>query len=120
MNLFNLTTQLVKQELPEEYFLHVITHTNKTDYRANGYAPIPSSLDENGRLNIELYVMEEPQLPDFAYDTPVVHTLALGQLPFGGGSGEINIIVTDGLGNKIGDTIVTTADADEVARPIPS
>lgn len=139
MKFFQPQVQLVRESVfdaPDAFYLHVVTFCPRSCFRADGYTPDASEL-ANGLYKVTINLRQDPALPDFAYITPVVHTLALGSLDFPGGEGEIEIQVlgavmeTAATGGTRGDTnppttttktggtgTVSTTNADDKSRPI--
>lgn len=125
MPIFNVQSELVKQCVANggyDYYIHVTTFANRTDYRENGYAEIPTNVDDQGVFHLTLYLYRADDIPDFPYETPVIHTIQLGQIPIDPNTGQINIKVYEieesGITTKVGDSIISSADADEDIRPI--
>lgn len=132
MKLFKPQLQLAREsvEQPDEsfryhYYLHVVTFTDYTNYRAEDYDVDTSALETEGVINVKVYVYPDPDIPNFKYLTPVVHTIDLG-LP---GESEmefvVNVDVINGLPdrgdppgeNSSGSSQTGSTGADEDGRP---
>lgn len=121
MKLFKPQVQLVKVTdaiSPDEYHLHVVTFTDMSNYREDGYWV--GTVDQSGVLVVKVKAILDGSIMDFPYLTPIVHTINLGALAFPGGEGFIEVIFEDSMrGPNTGKkNIVRTVDADEDSRPI--
>ncbi len=117
--------QLVRRRMvdaDDEFSLHAVTFFKQSNLRASGTYPIPTTLEDDGSLAVDLKVIEDPDIPYFEYLTPVVHTIELGVLPFANGDGLIKIrTIVERLsrdGDDPGEAKVMSSDADEDSRPI--
>ncbi|MEO1626892.1 MAG: hypothetical protein AAFV25_17190 [Bacteroidota bacterium] len=107
----------------DQYYLHAITHTNRTDYRANGHAPVPSVLTDDGVLEIELYIQKDNNVLEFGFPTPVVHTISLNAPPFDGQSPprisvNVSLEASGEPKKKIGESTTSNVRAAEDSRPL--
>lgn len=131
MKLLKPQVQIAKKvvvDASSHYYLHAVTFCPRTNFRAAGYAIDDSSLSEFGILGINLKVGVDLELPEFAYLTPVVHTIDLGQLAFPDDEDGLFEIELEILGDKSRETgtekakkpksTVGSSDAEEVGRPI--
>lgn len=123
---------------PTAYYLHVVTFCPRTNFRADGFLINDSDLLTEGIYTVEVNLRQDPALPDFDYITPVVHTLALGSIPFPMGEGLIEVQVKGAVfdapasGARAntkppstktktgGKGAVSTVDADNKSRPMGS
>ncbi|MFN0215054.1 MAG: hypothetical protein ACKVT2_12430 [Saprospiraceae bacterium] len=135
MKFFKPQVQLARQTIldePDAYYLHVVTFCPRTSFRADGYSVSDADLAE-GIFTVTVKLLQDPELPDFDYITPVVHTLALGGIAFPGGEGWIEVQVmgavpggaaAGGRGEPAtttktgGKGTVSTTDADNKSKPI--
>lgn len=138
MKFFHPQIQLARETVldqPDAFYLHIVTFCPRTCFRADGYTTDAGELAD-GLFKVSIQLLQDPALPDFAYITPVVHTIALGGIAFPGGEGAIQVQVlgavteggtagTRGATNppttttKTGGTgTVSTSDADDKSRPI--
>lgn len=124
--------QLVRKRMEkntDEYFLHAVTFCDSTNIRANGHElPLPT-LNKDGKYEVNLLAIQDTDLPNHNYLTPIVHSIDLGSLPFGDEDGEILVtlyieekgILLRGDNNRpAGQGSVSTASADEEGKPIPA
>ena len=138
MKFFHPQIQLARETVldePDAYYLHIVTFCPRSCFRADGYSTDAGELAD-GLLKVSINLRQDPELPDFEYITPVVHTLALGSIDFPGGEGAIRIQVLGAVPTggspgasrdanppatttKTGGTgTVSTSDADDKSRPI--
>jgi hypothetical protein len=92
MKFFQPLIQLVRetgQGQPDDYFLHIVTFSPNTRFRAESHDTDDSDLQSDGLLKVNVYLKQDTSLPDFDFITPVVHTLELGNIAFPGGGGAI-------------------------------
>lgn len=101
---------------PDEYFIHVVTFMNNTNYKADGYNTIPS-LPTNNRYVITVKIKTDPLIPNMTLLTPVVHSLSLGTINLSS-TPLIEIDVLDQNSALVGKKIIHRDDADEAAMPI--
>lgn len=111
-------TKITDVSEPDEYYVHVITFTDWTNYRADDYSI--GELDEYGTLPVTVRAIQDENIIDFNYLTPVVHTIKLGAVSFPTGGGLVEVTFDDGTqsaenGKKV---IARTVDADEDSRPL--
>lgn len=127
MKLYKPQVQLVRRpklDEPDEYFLHAVTFCGRTSYRSDGHSPIPAQADADGVLSVVLAIVQDPELPDFDYLTPVVHTLSLGSPVAKGQELIVEVSASDGIASRSTTsesdptTTVSSVDADEDSRPI--
>ncbi|MCB0593680.1 MAG: hypothetical protein H6557_26055 [Lewinellaceae bacterium] len=121
MILFKPQVQLTKitdVSEPDDYYVHVITFTDCTNYRADGYSI--GEMDEYGTLPVTIRAVQDENIIDFNYLTPVVHTIKLGAVSFPSGGGLVEVTFDDGTqsaeNGKKGN--VRPVDAEEDARPL--
>ncbi|MFM9950628.1 MAG: hypothetical protein ACKV1O_22005 [Saprospiraceae bacterium] len=121
MQLFKPHAQLIKitdANNPDQYYLHVITNTDLTNYEGDGFSI--GTLDQNGILPVTVKLTINQSIAGFEYITPVVHTIDLGYIAFPNGTGSVEVTLQNtaggsGNGKK---NIVRTVDADEDSRPV--
>lgn len=110
-------TKITDANEPDDYYIHVVTFTDKTNYRADGYSI--GTLDQNGVLPVTVKAILDENIIDFPYLTPVVHTIKLGDVSFPSG-GLVEVIFDDGTQSssegKKGHVRDMDAEVDE--RPI--
>ncbi len=121
MKLFKPQVQLTKitdATEPDDYYIHVITFTDKTNYRADGYSI--GTMDGNGVLPVTVKATLDEHIIDLPYLTPVVHTIKLGNVSFPSG-GLVEVVFDDGTqGSSEGKkSNARPADALEDSRPLP-
>lgn len=128
MKLLKPQVQLIRKRLkgkPDEYFLHAITIFGEAGYQANGYH-LAKQLNANDIYEVTLLVKKDNRLPKLSYLTPVVHTIDLGNLPFGDEEGLIKVsvkidakdILIKTRGGNVGSATTGTSSADEMGKPI--
>lgn len=133
MKFYKPQVQLVRKRIKnqaDEYFLHAVTFCEQTNIRANGYEiPLPT-LNKDGNYEVNLLAVEDADLSNFNYLTPIVHTIDLGILPFGDENGEVvvtlfieekgdgRIISRGDKKRRAGTAGVATTSADPDSRPI--
>ena len=111
MKFFQPIIQLAREPMldePDAYFLHVVTLCPHTSFRANGHE-VDSGELSNGKYIVRVKLLQDPNLPDYPYITPVVHTLALGSIDFPGGEGVVEVTV---VGDVLAMASPGTRDAD--------
>lgn len=124
MNYYEPQVQLLKRthmDGPDEYFLHAITNTERSSSIAMGHSPIPTQLNGDGALEINLIFVSDMERVDLNILTPVVHTLRIGPLPTD--ETDIPIVVNIMEGARSGDepkgsVTVLSINAAEVERPL--
>ncbi len=112
MKFFQPYIQLAREPMldePDAYFLHVVTLCPRSSFRANGFEADDSKLSE-GKYIVRVKLLQDPQLPDYPYITPVAHTLALGSIAFPAGEGIVEVTV-------VGDIIAAASSATRDAEP---
>lgn len=122
MKLFKPQVQLTKiteASVPDDYYIHVVTFTDWTNYREDGYTI--GEMEEDGTLPVTVKAIQDENIIDLNYLTPVVHTIKLGAVEFPTGGGIVKVTFDDGTqsagnGKK---NIARTIDTEEDARPIP-
>ena len=128
MDFYQLKIQLVRRRVLDQsdaFFLHAITFCPFTNLRANGYALRP----EGDQIEVTLFISEDPELPNYEFETPVVHSINLGSFPSGKSNGQFEVkvllqsgpISRDGTqpGEKpVAETTVSSTSADEDSKPI--
>lgn len=130
MKLFKPQLQLAREseEQPDgsfryHYYLHVVTFTDRTNFRAEDFVVNMSALETEGIVNIRAYVYPDPEIPDFHYLTPLVHTIDLGAPVEMGVEFVVNVDIINGLperngsGSNSGSSQTGTGGADETGRP---
>ncbi len=125
MNYFEPQVSLLKEthmDQADKYFLHVTTMMDQSNYIAMGHDPIPSELNAEGVLPINLKYGIDPNLECLCIATPIVHTIDLGPLPTGAVDFDIDVsivdnVVTAGTEPK-GKTTVRSSDVKEIERPM--
>ena len=137
MKLFQPQLQLAREtymDEPDAFFLHVVTFCSNTSFRADGHSVNDSLLNE-GKLEVEVKIYQDPDLPDMNYLTPIVHTIKLGHIAFPEDEGVIDVRVIGDVqvapstvtrsgtkpGTKTktgGKGTVSTTSADDKSRPI--
>lgn len=130
MKLFKPQLQLARESeeqsdgsFRDHYYLHVVTFTDRTNYRADDCVVDDTALASEGKIKIKAYMYQDLDIPDFNYLTPVVHTLDLG-MPVEVGT-EFIVEVTARLGmternggsGSGGSTQTGSSGADEDGRP---
>ncbi|MDX2134739.1 MAG: hypothetical protein SFV52_08135 [Saprospiraceae bacterium] len=113
MKFFHPQIQLARTAVldqPDAYFLHVVTFCPRTSFRADGYETDRQDLPD-GKFSVRIKLQQDPALPDLPYITPVVHTLALGNIDFPDGEGFFEVTVTGAVLEE------TFATAREVPPP---
>lgn len=127
MNYFEVQVNLLKEthmDQPDKYFLHVTTMTDQTNYIAMGHEPIPTTLNSEGVLPINLKYGIDPNLECLCIATPIVHTLDMGALPASEVDFAIDVNIIDSVSTAgdppKGKTTVRSSDAKEIERPFIS
>lgn len=129
MNYFEPQVTLLKEihmDQPDKYFLHVTTMVDQSNYIAMGHDPIPSGLNDEGILPINLKYGIDPNLECLCIATPIVHILEMGPLPSNlidfaiDVSIDDNLTLTDSSTKPKGKTTVRSSDAKQIERPINS
>ena len=95
MKFYQPQIQLAREhvlDMPDAFYIHVITFCRYTNFRANGFTTDASDL-ANGNYSVNIYLLQDSTIPEFDYITPVVHTIALGSIAFPGGEGWIKVQV---------------------------
>lgn len=132
MKLFKPQLQLAKESemqddgsFRDHYYLHVVTFTDKSNYREADYDINPGQLQSKGIIDIKLYIRQDNDIVDLNYLTPVVHTLDLGTPVEKGEEFMIKVDVVKGgpsrdpgSGGSAGSGQTGSSDADEDGRPI--
>lgn len=133
MKLFKPQLQLAKESemqddgsFRDHYYLHVVTFTDKTNYRAEDYQIDDHNLASKGVINVRLYINADMEIADLNYLTPVVHTLDLGTPIEKGAEFIIQVDVFKGLptrdgsggGSSSGSSQTSSGGADDTDRPI--
>lgn len=140
MKFFKPQVQLARETVldePDAFYLHIVTFSPRTNFRADGYSVSDANLAE-GIYNVTVNLVQDTALPDFDYITPVVHTIALGSIAFPELEGWIQVQVMGAVPEEPssgarGDTnppttttktggtgTVSTSDADNKSRPVDS
>ena len=126
MKLFKPQVQLFHKNIldePNEYYLHAVTFCSRTNYRANGNNYVAEKVDENGVLQVELSIVQDPELLDFTSLTPVTHTIKLGKISPNDEEVLVNVqVLVDDLiksrdGNSGSGSTVSSNDSEEDERP---
>lgn len=135
MKFFKPQVQLVREKSldpPDAYSMHIVTFCDKTNYRADGYSVDDSELS-TGLYRVTVNLVQDSNLPEFNYITPVVHTMDLGFIDFPDEEGWFEVQVLGAViepssanradppttTTKTGGTgTVSTSDADDKSRPI--
>jgi hypothetical protein len=92
MKFYHPQVQLVRERIldePDQFVLHAVTFCPKTNLKANGHA---LQAGDNA-VDVSLFITEDPDLPDFDFITPVVHTIRLGSFSSGRSEGEFRVSV---------------------------
>ncbi len=123
MNYFEPQVSLLKEthmDQADKYFLHVTTMLDQSNYIAMGHDPIPSQLNADGILPININYGIDPNLECLCIATPIVHTIDLGTLPPGDFAIDVTIIDSVLASDKKpkGKTTVRASDSKEIERPI--
>jgi hypothetical protein len=95
MRFFHPQIQLARESVPNKpdaFYLHVVTYCPRTCFRAFGHFVDDSELDK-GKYKVKVRLLEDPEMPDLMYITPVAHTIPLGSIDFPGGEGEVDVEV---------------------------
>lgn len=136
MKFFHPQIQLARESMfdqPDAYFVHVVTFCPRTSFRADGFSTDAGEL-ANGLYKVVVKLRQDPALPDFESITPVVHTIALGNIAFPGGEGDVQVqvqgvTIQEGAGGSRdadpptqtgGTGTVGTGTAEDRSRPIDS
>ncbi len=136
MRFFKPQVQIAKEpqfDAPPHYFAHVVTFCPNTRFRAGNVEISEAELQSKGIYHVTVKLVEDRDLPDMEFITPVVHTLALGEIPFPNGDGWIRVTVESDSGGTAGNardtnptpttktggsTSQNTAEATPRMRPI--
>lgn len=123
MKFFKPVVHLVLREIenePNQLLLHVVTFCDRTSYRGHGHEEIPTELDENNVLNIDLNIDTEIDLPDFESITPIVHTLSFEESLVENGTISVNVFVNKDRNTDKpkprASTVVSPTEADEEGK----
>jgi Tetratricopeptide repeat len=95
MRFFHPQIQLARESVPNKpdaFYLHVVTYCPRTCFRAFGHFVDDSELDK-GKYKVKVRLLEDPEMPNLMYITPVAHTIPLGSIDFPGGEGEVDVEV---------------------------
>lgn len=104
---------------PIEYFLESTLVFEQENYSAGGHRSVPLNLNAEGRLSIELLLVEENVAPgEQNGPSTVVHTVPLGSLNLASEDFEIEVSVYTQGGKLKGKGHVRRADAREIGKPI--
>ena len=118
MSLITPQLDLLEQENPNgpnDFILDSLSTFPQSNFTANGHGPIPTSLDANSELPIDLFVLEDNNGP-----VSVNHQVNLGSLDYGLDDFIINVSVLDQNGQLKGKGHVRRTAAGGVAKPIES
>ena len=108
---------------PNEYFLHIITFTDNSQYCEDGYSIDDSSAESNCLIVVSIYINKNPDIPSLTCVTPITHTIKLGNLTFDNdGEVKVEVIFNNGTQQSTtqsnNETIVSTSDATEIDKPL--
>ncbi len=114
---------------PGNYFLQAVTMCDRTNYRADGHFVDRSSLEGEKEIRVRLLLKKDTEFGDFKTKTPVIHTIALGQIDAHANGTEVMVIAEtidadrpltrDGSeGNSNPPSTVGTTGANQGDRPI--
>lgn len=106
MKFYQPQIQLAREQVlnaPDAFYAHIVTFCAKTNFRANGYTVDDRDL-QNGNYKIDIMLLQDSNLPEFDYITPVVHTISLGSIAFPGGEGWITVTVLGDVPADRGNT----------------
>lgn len=122
MTFFTPFINLSKQthlDAPNQYFLHVLTFCDNSNYIADGYFVDDSQSKADNSLLVKLVISQSNKIPSLNCVKPVTHTIKLGDLPLDDeGKIEVAITMNGNAPNSRSRTKVSKSDATEIDKPI--
>ena len=93
MTIIESDVKLFFQKKPGESAIYILESTAifpDDDYVANGFAPLPTSLNSSNELDIDL-IIKDGNNANNSNSSTVIHTISLGNLNFGLDDFKINV-----------------------------
>lgn len=127
MKFFSPIPQLIRRTVlngNDKFFLQVTTYCDQFNYKYASDAPTTNFVDENDILDVNITILKDDDLPINATLLPLTHHILLPTLPEDRVISVNITLVVENQGNPQnngqpqGVVTISTADADEEARPI--